>query len=42
VLKVLPDVDVLGTFSSADDVVTPHYARGVVLVYWGRLLLLEP
>ena len=41
--EVLPDVDVLqvGTFSSADDVVTPLDARGVVLVYRGRLLLLE-
>ena len=37
--EVLPDVDVLGTFPSADDVVTPLDARGVVLVYWSRLLL---
>ena len=39
--EVLPDVDVLGTFPSADDVVTPLDARGVVLVYRGRLLLRE-
>ena len=34
--EVLPDVDVLGTFPSADDVVTALDARGVVLVYRGR------
>ena len=39
--EVLPDVDVLGTFPAADDVVTPLDARGVVLVYRGRLLLRE-
>ena len=36
--EVLPDVNVLGTFTAADDVVTPLDARGVVLVYRGRLL----
>ena len=37
--EVLPDVNVLGPFSSADDVVAPFDARGVVLVYQSRLLL---
>ena len=32
--KVLPDVDVLRTFPAADDVVSPLYARSVVLVHW--------
>ncbi len=42
--EVLPDVDVLqvGSFASADDVVAPFDARGVVLVYRGGYLLLEP
>ena len=39
--EVLPDVDVLGTFPPADEVVTPLDARGVVLIYLGRLLLRE-
>ncbi len=39
--KVLPDVDVLGTFPSSNDVVTPLDARDDVLVYRGRLLLRE-
>ena len=39
--EVLPDIDVLGTFPSADDVVTPLHARGVVLVYRSRPLLRE-
>ena len=39
--EVLPDIYVLGTFPSADDVVTPLDARGVVLVYWSRPLLRE-
>ncbi len=39
--EVLPDVDVLGSFTSADDVVALFDARRVVLVYRGRLLLLE-
>ena len=39
--EVLPDVDVLGTFPSADAIVTPLNARGVVLIYRGRLLLRE-
>ena len=39
--KVFPYVDVLGTFPAADDVVSPFDARGVVLVYRGRLLLRE-
>ena len=32
--EVLPDVDVLGTFPSADDDVAPLDACSVVLVYW--------
>ncbi len=40
--EVLPDVDVLGTFPSADDVVTPLDACGVVLVYRSRPLLRGP
>ena len=41
--EVLPDVDVFGAFTSADDVVTvtPLNARGIVLVYRGMLLLPE-
>jgi hypothetical protein len=39
--EVLPHVDVLGLFTSANDVVAPFNARGVVLAYWGRLLLLN-
>ncbi len=39
--EVFPDVDVLGTFPSANDVVTPLDARGVVLVYWSRPILRE-
>ena len=39
--EVLPDVDVLGTFPSSNDVVTPFDARGVVLVYWSRSPLRE-
>ena len=39
--EVLPDVDVLGTFPSADDVVTPLDTRGVVLVNRSRPLLRE-
>jgi hypothetical protein len=39
--EVLPNVDMLGLFPSADDVVAPFDARGVVLVYLGGLLLLE-
>ena len=39
--EVLPEIDVLGTFPSADDAVTPRDARCVVLVYRGRLLLLK-
>ncbi len=39
--EVLPNVDVLGSFTSPDDVVTPFNTRGVVLVYQSRLLLLE-
>ncbi len=39
--EVLLNVDVLGSFTSADDVVAPLDARGVVLVYRGGLLLLE-
>jgi hypothetical protein len=39
--EVLPDVDVLDSFASADDVVAPFDARSVVLVYWGGLLLLD-
>ncbi len=34
--KVLPDVDVLGTFTSADNVIVPFNARGFVLVHRGR------
>ena len=41
VVEVLPDVNMLGSFTSADDVVAPFDARGVVLVYRGGLLLLE-
>ncbi len=40
--EVLPNVNALGPFASADDVVTPLNARGVVLVDRGRLLLPEP
>ncbi len=40
--KVLLDINVLGSFTSADDVVAPFDARSIVLVYRGRLLLLEP
>ncbi len=40
--EVLLDVDVLGSFTSADDDANPFDARCVVLVYWGRLLLREP
>ncbi len=37
--KVLADVNVLGSLTSADDVVAPLDARGVVLIHWcGRLL----
>ncbi len=36
---MLAGVYVLGSFTSADDVVIPLDASGVVLVYWGRLLL---
>ncbi len=39
--EVLLDVDVLGDFTSTDDVVTPVNARGVILEYRDRLLLLE-
>ncbi len=39
VRKVFPDVDVLGTLPSADDVVPPLDARGVVLVHRSRGLL---
>ena len=39
--EVLPDVDVLGAFPSADDINTPLDARSVVIVYRGRLLLCE-
>ncbi len=41
VSEVLPDVDVLGSFPSANDVVAPFNAGGVVLIYRGGLLLLE-
>ena len=34
--EVLPDVDVLGTFPSTDDIVTPLDARGAVLVSSAR------
>ncbi len=40
--EVLPDVDVLGLFASADDVVAPFDAHCVVLVYRGGLVLFEP
>ncbi len=33
--EALPDVDVLGSFASADDVVSLFVARGIVLVYRG-------
>jgi hypothetical protein len=37
--KVLADVNVLGSFMSADDVAAPLDGRGVVFVHWcGRLL----
>ncbi len=37
--KVLADINVLCSFTSADDIVAPLDARGVVLVHWcGRLL----
>ena len=39
--EVLLDVNVLGTFTATDDVVTRLDARGAVLVYRGRLLLRE-
>ena len=40
--EVLPDVNVLGSFTAADDVVAPFNTRRVVLVYdWGRFLLPE-
>ncbi len=39
--EVLPDVDMLSSFPSANDVVAQLDARGVVLVYWSRPLLLE-
>ena len=39
--EVLPDVNVLGAFPPADDVVSPLDARCVVLVYWSRPLLRE-
>ena len=35
VREVLPDVNVLGALPSADDVVPPFDARGVVLVHRG-------
>ncbi len=35
------NVNVLGSFPSADGIVPPFDARGVVLIYRGRLLLLE-
>ncbi len=41
IFDVLPNIDVLGSFPSADDVVAPFDARGVVLVCRGGLLLLE-
>ena len=37
--KVLLDVDVCGTFQSANDIVAPLDAHSVVLVYRGRPLL---
>jgi hypothetical protein len=37
----IPDVNVLGLFTFAKDVVAPFNARCVVLVYRGGLLLLE-
>ncbi len=37
--EVLPNVNVLSSFPSADDVVAPFYARCVVFVYRGRHLL---
>jgi hypothetical protein len=39
--EVLQDIDVRGSLTSANDVVAPFNARSVVLVYQGRLLLLE-
>ncbi len=39
--SIVLDIYVLGTFPSADDDVAPFNARGVVLLYRGRLLLLE-
>ena len=41
VCEVLPNVDVLGSLTAADDVVTPFNTRRVVLVYRGRLPLPE-
>ena len=38
---VLPDVDVHGAFPSADDIISLLDARGVVLIYRGRLFLRE-
>ncbi len=35
--ELLPDVDLLGSFASADDVVASFDARGVVLVSRGEL-----
>jgi hypothetical protein len=39
--KVLPDINVLGPFPSADGVVTIVYAHCVVLVQWCGCLLSE-
>ena len=39
--EVLPDVDVLGSLTAADDVVAPFNTRRVVLVDRGRLPLPE-
>ena len=33
--KVLPDVDVLGTFSASDNVVAPLNTSVIVLIDWG-------
>ena len=38
---MLADVDVLGTLTSADDMVSPFDARRVVLVDWGVIVWFE-
>jgi hypothetical protein len=37
--KVLADINVIGSFTSSDDVVAPLDARCAVLVHWCGLLL---